>query len=243
MTGDRLKAGVLDDPVWSDVTDEAGGHRVPRSGRRTHRGLATVILAALLAGLWVGFSALMSASVVRTYEVPSASMVPTIQPDTRVSAFLLDTAPHRGDIVILDAPPQAQSLGTTPSTLVKRVVAIGGDTVACCDGGRLVLNGRPASEPYAAGPQPPFGLVRVPVGKMFVLGDNRSDSQDSRLWGPISTDLVVGHVVAQGASAAILSPMVLGAFVALVVTLLAWLLGVRRTSAWRGASEDGDPAA
>lgn len=234
MTTGSRKAGRLDDPIWSDDQDEARRRGIVRHGN-THRLRASLVLVVAFVALWLGSAALISAILVRTYEVPSASMSPTIKPNTRVSALLLDTSAHRGDILVFHAPPQVQSIGLAPTALIKRAVAIGGDTVKCCQRDRIVINGQPMTEPYAMGPQPPFGPVKVPVGRLFVLGDNRSDSQDSKFYGPISTDLVVGHVIAQGAAASILSPIVLGAAFALVVTFLAWLLGVRRMSAWQGA--------
>ena len=234
-TGIR-RSGRLDDPVWSEETDATNPPGLPSSGEtpETHRLLVAVVLAVAFAALSLGFSALISATLVRTYVVPGAGMSPTIEPGTTASVLLSDNTATRESVVVFRAPPELRTIGLAPSTVIKRVVAIGSDTVACCRHGALVLDGRTVSEAYAQGPQPPFGLVRVPVGKVFVLGDNRSDSQDSKVWGPISTDLVVGHVIAQGAAADMLSPTALGAALALFVIFLCWLLGVRRSSAWRG---------
>src|SRR5699024_8433559 len=112
---------------------------------------------------------------------------------------------QRGDIVVLDGSgyfaPSAESRG---EFWVKRVVATGGDRVACCDEqGRLTVDDRPLEEPYLRSGVAPsevaFDLI-VPEGRMFVLGDNRADSTDSRALlgapggGMIPVERVVGHV-------------------------------------------------
>jgi signal peptidase I len=132
--------------------------------------------------------------------------------------------------VTLDAPPQARS---QDSGFIKRVVAVGGDVVSCCSGGHLVVNGEVVTEPYAVPSQPRFARVRVPQDDVFVLGDNRMNSADSRTWGPIPGNLVIGRVVAHGAAADALSPIVLGGLAALVLTFVLWILWIRRTSLWR----------
>jgi signal peptidase I len=86
--------------------------------------------------------------------------------------------------------------------LVKRVIATGGDRIACCDDqGRIVLNGVPLNENYIVGPTDQvFFDVTIPDDGVFVMGDNRGDSRDSRFHldvnnGAVPTDNVVGRVV------------------------------------------------
>ncbi|MBV9025100.1 MAG: signal peptidase I [Streptomycetaceae bacterium] len=113
------------------------------------------------------------------YTVPTDSMQPTINPGDRVLAQRIGgSAVHRGDVVVFDDP----TWGNIP--MVKRVVGVGGDKVACCDRqGRLTINGIPVEELYlhSSGPASPVGFtVTVPQGQLFMMGDNRPVSDDSR---------------------------------------------------------------
>ncbi len=131
--------------------------------------------------------ALAVRAVARIYSVPSASMSPTLWPgDHIVVTRYLSDRPGRGDVVVFHHPAGSE-------LTVKRVVAIPGDLVEGRDG-QLRVSGRVLHEPYAsvAGTMhiPPR---LVPAGHLFVLGDNRSDSWDSRHWGPLPDSLVVGR--------------------------------------------------
>ncbi|MCX4655524.1 signal peptidase I [Streptomyces sp. ScaeMP-e48] len=145
-------------------------------------GLAVAVGCVLFLG---GF--IWAAVVYKPYTVPTASMSPTVNAGDRVLAERIDGADvRRGDVVVF-----ADSVwGDTP--MVKRVVGIGGDTVACCDkDGRLTVDGTPVDEPYlnrgpaAAGAPAPASpqnfSAKVPRGHIFLLGDERSTSLDSRV--------------------------------------------------------------
>lgn len=124
-------------------------------------------------------AAVWGALVYRPYSVPTTSMVPTVQPGDRLMAQKVSGSDvHRGDVVVF----KDKLWGSEP--LVKRVVGVGGDVVACCDAqGRLRVNGKPVDETYLKGGGPasvdPFS-TRVPTGQVFLLGDNRAVSEDSR---------------------------------------------------------------
>jgi signal peptidase I len=125
-------------------------------------------------------AAVWGALIYRPYTVPTNSMVPTVQPGDRLLAQKVSgSAVHRGDVVVF----QDKLWGSEP--LVKRVVGVGGDVVACCDArGRLTVNGKPVDETYLKGGGPASMdrfSTRVPAGDLFLLGDNRAVSEDSRI--------------------------------------------------------------
>lgn len=121
-----------------------------------------------------------AAVVYRPYTVPTSSMEPTVRPGDKVLAQKVSGGEvHRGDIVVF----KDKQWGDLPE--VKRVVGVGGDTVACCDAhGRLMVNGKAVDEPYLVNPAQASATkfdTKVPAGELFLVGDNRAVSQDSRL--------------------------------------------------------------
>ncbi|MFC4468565.1 signal peptidase I [Streptomyces xiangluensis] len=118
------------------------------------------------------------AVVYQPYTVPTASMSPTIAAGDRILAERIDGSEvQRGDVVVF----KQASWGNVP--MVKRVVAVGGDTVACCTDGKLTVNGKQIDEPYLAkgseAQASKIPTVTVPEGRLFLLGDERSGSLDS----------------------------------------------------------------
>ncbi|MVO89922.1 signal peptidase I [Streptomyces sp. p1417] len=118
------------------------------------------------------------AFVYQPYTVPTSSMSPTIGAGDRVLAQRIDGDDvRRGDVVVF----RQETWGDLP--MVKRVVGVGGDKVACCTNGRLTVNGKQIEEPYlpkgedAAATGLP--ATTVPEGRLFLLGDERSGSMDS----------------------------------------------------------------
>ncbi|MEL5954655.1 signal peptidase I [Streptomyces sp. CLV115] len=138
-------------------------------------GLAVAVGCVLFLG---GFA--WGAVVYKPYTVPTGSMTPTVNAGDRVLAQRIDGSEvRRGDVVVFTDPVW----GDMP--MVKRVVGVGGDKIACCgNGGRLTVNGKPIAEPYLH----TKGLAsaenftaEVPKGQLFLLGDERSASLDSRV--------------------------------------------------------------
>jgi signal peptidase I len=125
------------------------------------------------------------------FHIPSGSMRPTLRPGDHVLVDRLQ-APRRGDLAVFREPGSGQ-------TVLKRIVAVGGQTVAIEDGA-LYVDGRRRHEGYAnpkAIDSVYFGPVRVPRGAVFALGDNRADSLDSRSFGAVPLSRMVGRVVAR----------------------------------------------
>jgi signal peptidase I len=155
-------------------TAQASGRRDGRLGS-VLSGLAVALGCVLFLG---GFG--WGVLLYQPYTVPTGSMDPTIKAGDRVLAERIDGAEvHRGDVVVFQDP----AWGDLP--MVKRAVAVGGDEVACCDEkGRLTVNGEPLDEPYLLGDGPASATgfsTTVPEGSLFLMGDHRQGSQDSRV--------------------------------------------------------------
>ncbi|HEX2102150.1 MAG TPA: signal peptidase I [Solirubrobacteraceae bacterium] len=146
--------------------------------------LAVVAVLALVA---------LRAFVAEPFKIPSESMAPTLEPGDQALVTKLGGTPSRGDLVAFHAP-------RTSEVMLKRVVAVGGDTVGIEDG-VLVVDGRRQREPYVADPDAIdsvyFGPVKVAPGALFVLGDNRANSEDSREFGAVPADRVIGRATAR----------------------------------------------
>ncbi len=158
--------------------------------------------------------------VAQAFYIPSGSMLPQLQIDDRVVVSKISYRihdPHRGDIVVFDAPgggpkgsaplPERavrsviQSIGlAAPSTdeYIKRVVALPGERVEG-RGGKVLVEGRELVEPYlpAGTITSDFPAVVVPPGTLWVMGDNRGNSADSRIFGPVPQSTVVGRAFAR----------------------------------------------
>lgn len=166
---------------------------------------------AVIALVAIAVALLVQAFVVKPFRIPSPSMVPALQPGDRVLVnrvvYHLRDVQH-GDIVVFRYPLN------TKVAFIKRVVGLPGDVLEVRDG-RLVRNGAAVDEPYVrraagGGPVPtepaptmgdstmrePWSLAEpytVPPDNYFVMGDNRADSEDSRVWGPVPADNLIGE--------------------------------------------------
>lgn len=148
-----------------------------------------IIVVALVAAL------LVKTFLLQPFFIPSESMEPTLRVDDRLLVNKLNRSPDRGEIVVFERPP-GKAVGPTNKDLIKRVIAVGGDTVeGRADG--VYVNDKRIDEPYVKGGATggPFARLTVPPGKFWVMGDNRNNSQDSRVIGAIDDDLVVGKAV------------------------------------------------
>lgn len=165
--------------------------------------------------------ALLVAIVIKTFlfqafYIPSSSMENTLHVNDRVlvNKFIYSFGDiAHGDVIVFDDPRggfeqpdetvidsavrnllESIGLATPRSEFIKRVIGLPGDTIEGMDGG-VYRNGELLDEPYLKGPGvtiAPFGPVIVPPNSLFVMGDNRAASQDSRFFGPIPQEDVVG---------------------------------------------------
>ncbi len=166
----------------------------------------------------VGLAILIQAFIVKPYRIPSSSMVPTLDPGQRVLTNRLSTHPSVGDVVVFHPPHGADfdnpvcgdaSQGTghqqacdqptaqeSTQTFIKRVVAGPGDTLFI-QNGHVYRNGVKEKDGYIA----PCGAdsscnftkpIKVPPGHYFMMGDNRGLSDDSRFWGPVPQQWIIG---------------------------------------------------
>jgi signal peptidase I len=179
---------------------------------RGHRaaGVTALSLAIIALGLWIAF--------VRPYRVPGESMEPSLDSGERVLMSKLNYKlgdPKRGDIVVFHAPlgadgnicgvrhpPQQpcprSTEQRTDERLIRRVVAGPGDSISIREG-HTVVNGEMQAESFAepcrGGGQCDFPRpVKVPSGHFFMMSDNRGGADDSRFWGPVPEDWIIGQV-------------------------------------------------
>ncbi|MCU1377125.1 MAG: signal peptidase [Acidimicrobiales bacterium] len=131
--------------------------------------------------------------VAEPLRVTSVSMEPTLRAGDQLLVDKLSYrlhAPRRNDLIVFSRPGNGQ-------LMVKRIVGLPGETVAIEDG-VLVVNGRPRREPYVDQRMVDsvyFGPKTVPDDTVFVMGDNRGDSIDSRSYGPVEVEAIVGRVL------------------------------------------------
>jgi signal peptidase I len=153
----------------------------------------------------------IKAWVVNPYRIPSSSMEPTLHCAATEPGCLAGTSdrvlanrfayrfidPERGDIVVFRTPPNVTCLGPS-DVFVKRLIGLPGDTVEIRDD-QLYVNGEPVPEPYVNGGAvgEPFGPVTVGEGEYFMMGDNRTSSCDSREWGTVPRENLIGPVFAR----------------------------------------------
>ncbi|GIJ30778.1 hypothetical protein Vqi01_59400 [Micromonospora qiuiae] len=171
------------------------------------RGLMVLLLVVALAGCGDGDATETGAT--EQFTQGGVSMEPTVKAGQVVTARTVTGAyePRHGDIVLIRSP--GGLWGDHQAPLLKRVVAVGGETIACCDtSGRVTVDGKALAEPYVAedaslddppnpdhcGPRR-FAAVTVPAGSVFVMGDNRARSNDSRCAGPVPVSSVSAVMV------------------------------------------------
>ncbi len=154
---------------------------------------------AVAIGIAVLIVAVLRLVFIEPYSIPSESMETTIMTGDRVVVSLLSKDPSRGDIIVFKRPPaDPKTRPDDPDVLIKRVIGLPGETVSE-QAGKVTVNGAVIEESYLDDfqttkqiPQP----ITVPDGELLVMGDNRVNSHDGRMFGTISKDLIVGRAFA-----------------------------------------------
>lgn len=220
-------AGAETSEEASDTNDRDGG--ADKKQQRSFWKELPLLIVIALALAW-----LIKTFLLQAFSIPSASMENTLRIGDRVLVDKLTpwfgSEPERGEVVVFHDPGgwlgETAPVDTNPVTgaiqkglsfvglmpsaeekdLIKRVIAVGGDTVECKGTGPVKVNGKALEEPYIyPGNTPcgdrPFGPIKVPQGRIWVMGDHRQDSLDSRYHqnlpgnGTVSVDEVVGRAV------------------------------------------------
>jgi signal peptidase I len=201
---------------WPAVIPEAGGPAPVEEPPPKPRSLLRELPFLLAVAFVIAF--LVKTFVAQAFFIPSESMVHTLEVGDRVLVSRMSYRlhdPRRGDIVVFTSPFDTQgsdkdplpsrvvhtvleSVGLRqPSTedFIKRVIALPGETVEGKDG-KIFINGRQLVEPYLAEePVGDFPAKTIPPGQVWVMGDNRNRSSDSRVFGPIKESKIVGRAI------------------------------------------------
>lgn len=186
--GQPTSSGTNLTPIGTD-------HRDGPSPLRNALEWVAVILGAVLIAL------LVRNFVVQSFQIPSGSMHPTLVEGDRVLVNRLSYRLHdinRGDVIVFSRPETAPARPGEPEDLIKRVVALPGESIEAHDG-KVYVDGKALSEPYLDEGTSTSNLdepVKVPEGEVFVMGDNRGNSSDSRFIGTIPEGSVVGRAFA-----------------------------------------------
>jgi signal peptidase I len=188
---------VSTDSPPSTVDDAPVGEEAPAPGRSRR----WIVEWGIIIVIAVVVAVLVRAFVFQTFYIPSTSMYPTLQPGDRIVVNKLSGPPSTGQIVVFRRPPRENCGGPAVPDLVKRVIGLPGQTIQGKDG-VVYINGRRLPEPWLPGPTDKsspetsnFGPLVVPKGDYFMMGDNRTNSCDSRDWGPLPGSYIVGQVI------------------------------------------------
>ncbi|HDP69930.1 MAG TPA: signal peptidase I [Actinobacteria bacterium] len=139
-------------------------------------------------------AAIIKIFIVQPFYIPSESMMPTLKPGDRllVNKFIYRfNKPKPGDIVVFLSPTDSKK------DYIKRVIAVGDEEIEINDG-QVFINNEPIKESYAEkdGDMSDFGPIKIPKGSVFMMGDNRANSSDSRVFGPVKTKFILGSAFA-----------------------------------------------
>jgi signal peptidase I len=169
-----------------------GRNRFPKSRISSVREWTAIIIIALAVAV------LVRTFAVQAFWIPSPSMVPTLKVGDRLLVEKITPSVrdiHRREIIVFERP---EGVDKQFKDLIKRVIGLPGERIEGRNG-KVLINGKELAETYLPPGMVPtqinFGPVRVPIDSYFVMGDNRDVSFDSRYWGTVSRNRVVGRAV------------------------------------------------
>ena len=187
--------GAPPEPPEDEPPDEATAGEQKQRKRKKESGLRNAVEWVVIIGGAFLVAFVVKTFLIQAFFIPSGSMLPTLHEDDRVlvnklSYDLHDV--HRGDLVVFERP-ENEAAGQIKD-LIKRVVGLPGERIESRDGD-VYIDGDLLEEPYLADGAETTGLEpqTVPEGHVFVMGDNRGDSMDSRVFHAINEDLIVGR--------------------------------------------------
>lgn len=218
---DPRDSAALSEPATPDVRDPAApdvqasdgsplppppvppsgpdGGQAPAPPRRRPRHRRAIIEWVAILAAAVVAALLLRTFVIQPYFIPSGSMEPTLEIGDKVLVNKLSYdfhGVHAGDIIVFKKPADDYSPGV--KDLIKRVIGLPGQTISSGPDAEVFINGRLLSQPWLtasakADPGPKIPKLVIPAGDYFVMGDNRGNSDDSRVFGPIPKNLIVGR--------------------------------------------------
>lgn len=182
----------LPDSFESSPIDVQGQPVKQGGGILEYLGELPILIISAIVLAWV-----IKSFIAQPFVIPSQSMAETLVPGDRVVVTKVNyrvKSPIPGEVIVFQAPERS---GMSDQDFIKRIVAASGDEVEVRRG-RLFVNGRRMSEPYITpdNPDSEFGPETVPKNAYFVMGDNRSNSKDSRYFGAVGKERIIGKAIA-----------------------------------------------
>jgi signal peptidase I len=186
----------------------------PTTTKKRRWPLIAVVVVSSAIALLVVAAVILRVFVFDVFFTPSTAMGPTLKIGDRILVDTLNDSSggaHIGDIVVFATPANEHCGGTRATDLVKRIVGLPGETISLSGASKkyVVIDGRRLNESWLSpsengstypGPSgTPYGLTKpyvIPANAYYVMGDNRTQSCDSRYWGPVARSTIVGKVVA-----------------------------------------------
>ena len=185
----EVAAGARPQDEGAPSSDAGPAEPAPRAEKK-RKALGTVLEIVIIVAAAFAIAMLVQAFLVKPFTIHQVSMEPTLIEGDRILINRLTyhfRDPKNGDVIVFHSPVKQGE------DLVKRVIAVGGDRVSV-SGGKVYVNGVAKVEPYLMeqGFEGDYLETTIPQGKLFVMGDNRNNSGDSRFFGPIDRKSVIG---------------------------------------------------